>query len=149
MKNIRIIFIGLLLFVGIVFSLGFSYSYSNRGVHYENVRYSDNVTFYGVDDVNFHYSADLSKVGDSYELIFDVVNDNDVDMVISECSYHEDDPYLTYQLTYLDGKIVKEGDVLEKNDTKTLKYIVTYQSPLLDGEYELDSSFHIHYDQKI
>ena len=54
-KYFHIVLFGLLLFVGVLFSLGSSYAYSNLGVHYENVRYSDNVTFYGVDDLNFHY----------------------------------------------------------------------------------------------
>ena len=125
-KYFHILFFGWLWLVGVLFSLGSSYAYSNPGVHYENVRYSDNVTFYGVDDLNFHYSANLDRVGDSYELIFDVINDSGVDMMISECFYHEDDPYISYQLTYLDGKKVEEGDVLKKDTMKTLKYMVTY-----------------------
>lgn len=148
-KYIRVLLIIIVAVLGIVFSLGSSYAYSGKGIYYDNVRYSDNVTFYGVDGLNLGFNADLAYLGDSYEVIFDVVNDNNVDMVITDASVHEDDPYISYELTYLDGEKVQVGDILEKNDIKTLKYVVTYVNPVLEDGYEIDSSFNIQYDQKI
>lgn len=148
-KYIRVVLFSIIAVFGIAMSLGSSYAYSDKGVYYDNVRYSDNVTFYGVDGLNLGFDAALADLGDSYEVIFDVVNDNDVDMVITDTTVKEDDPYITYELTYLDGKKVQVGDVLEKNNTKTLKYVVTYVNPVLVDNYQIDSSFNIQYDQKI
>ena len=148
-RYMRVGIIGILLLFGVLFSLGSSYGYNAKGIYYDNVRYSDNVHFYGVEGLNISYSADLSKLGDSYELVFDVVNDSGVDVVITDCVYHEEDPYIHYELTYVDGAKIQEGDLLQKDDVKTIRYVVTYQNPVMDDEYEVDSSFHILYEQKI
>ena len=147
-KYIRIGIIGIFLLFIMLFSLGSSYAYSNKGIYYDNVKYSDNVTFYGVDGLNLKYSGDLNQVGDSYELTFDVCNDSDVVMMITDLNTN-DDPYVTYKLTYLDGSKIKVGDTLNKGEVKTLHYVVTYENPVLEDNYEVDSSFHIQYDQKI
>ncbi len=148
-KFIRIGIVGILLLFGIVSSLGSSYSYSNKGIYYDNVKYSDNVDFYGVNGTDLKFNGNLSNVGDSYFLTFDVVNDSDADMIITDYLLNEEDPYITYQLTYIDGKKVKEGDILEKGKIKTLHYVVKYENPVLEDNYEVDSSFQIQYDQKI
>ena len=148
-KYIRIGIVGILLLFGVISSLGSSYSYSNKGIYYDNVKYSDNVDFYGVDGTDLKFNGNLSTVGDSYFLTFDVVNDSDVDMIITDYLLNEDDPYIKYELTYIDGNKVKTGDILKKNTTKTLHYVVKYENPVLEDTYEVDSSFHIQYDQKI
>ena len=148
-KYIRGIFVVFLAFFGIILSLGSSHAYSSKGIYYDNVSYTDNVTFYGVDGLNINYSAEMSKVGDYYLLTFDVVNDSGVDVFISDCSYHDDDPYIQYELAYLSGDKIQVGDTLEKNEVKTIQYKVTYLNPIMDDEYEVDSSFQIQFDQKI
>ena len=148
-KYIRVGIVSILISLGLIFSLGASSAHEAKGIYYDNVKYSDNVDFYGVDGLNLAYTGNLNNVGDSYELTFDVVNDSGVDMIITDCAYHLDDPYIDYQLTYIDGNTVKEGDILEKDSTKTLHYVVTYKNPVLEDNYEVDSSFNIQYDQKI
>ena len=148
-KYIRIGIVGILLLFGIISSLGSSYSYSNKGIYYDNVKYSDNVDFYGVDGTDLKFNGNLSNVGDSYYLTFDVVNDSDVDMVITDYLLNEEDPYINYELTYLNGDKVEIGDILEKGKVKTLHYVVEYENPILEDTYEVDSSFQINYNQKI
>ena len=148
-KYIRIGFVGILLFFGMVMTLGSSNAYENNGIYYDNVEYSDNVTFYGVEGLNLNYSAQMEKVGDSYELVFDVVNDSGVNVQITDTMIHQDDPYIHYQLTYADGNEIQDGDVLLKGESKKLRYVVCYENPIMTDEYEVDSSFQIHFEQKI
>ncbi len=147
-KYIQIGIVSILIFLGVIFSLGASSAHEAKGIYYDNVKYSDNVHFYGVDGLNLKYSGDLAVVGDSYELTFDVVNDSGVDMIITDY-YYNDDPYIKYELSYIDGSTVKTGDILEKDSIKTLRYVVTYENEVLEDNYVIDSSFNIHYDQKV
>ena len=47
--------------------------YPKSVIYYDNFQYTDNVLFYGVDGLNVQYEGELSYLGDSYELSFDVV----------------------------------------------------------------------------
>ena len=122
---------------------------NHRGVYYDNFKYTDNVNFNGSEGLNIDYSAELKQVGDYYELVFDVINDSDVDVEVSNCDYNDDDKYIDYYLAYADGKEINEGDILKKGESKKLKYRVLYKNSITEDNYEFDSSFSIRYEQKI
>ena len=148
-KYMNVIVVGALLLFGVLFD---SFSVENqkslKGIYYDHVTYSDNVHFQGVDGLSLNYTADLSYLGDSYEITFDVINDTSVDIEISDYMIH-DDPYIDYQLSYHDGKEIHLGDIIKKGESKTLKYIVYYKNPILEDSYQFDSSFQISYEQLV
>ena len=147
-KYIKIGFAGILMFFGLIMSLGSSKAYSEQGIYYDNVVYTDNVEFYGVDGLNLQYSAQMEKVGDSYELLFDVINDSSVDVEIVSLDLHQEDPYIQYNLSYEDGTAIQEGDTFLKGESRRVRYYVLYEHPVLEDEYQVDSSFQIHFEQK-
>lgn len=147
-KYIRMGFLGILLVFGLIMTLGSSNAYENKGIYYDNVSYTDNVTFYGVDGVNLDYSAEMNKVGDSYSLTFDVVNDSGVNVKITDTMIHQEDPYIHYELCYEDGTPIQIGDTLLKGESKRVQYTALYENPVMTDEYEVDSSFQIHFEQK-
>ena len=120
---------------------------NNKGVYYDNFKYTDNVIFNGSDGLNIDYTANLNRVGDYYEIAFDVINDSSVDVEISDCSYHDDDSYIDYELTYSDGKAIHEGDILKQGEKKQLKYRVLYKKQIEEDNYQFDSSFSLGYEQ--
>ena len=147
-KYIRMVIVGVLLLLGI-HSLESVSKFDSQGIYYDHVRYSDNVTFYGVDGLNLKYSANLSYVGDSYELFFDVVNDSGVDVVIQDILYSKEDPYIHYELTYQDGSMIQDGNLLQMGESKTIHYKVIYQEPIQEESYQFDSGFSLQFEQKI
>lgn len=150
MKYIEMILVGLsLAYVTVLGDFKMTEKSNNnvKGIYYDNFHYTDNVEFYGSDGLNIQYSGELSIPGDFYELTFDVVNETDVDVEITDCFYQESDEFLDFQLTYENGKEVKVGDILKKGEIKQLKYKVLYQKFIETEEYEFDSSFNIHYEQ--
>ena len=120
---------------------------NHQGIYYDNFNYTDNVIFKGSTGQNIDYTAQLTNVGDYYEISFDVINDSSVDVKISNCVYHQDDPYINYQLTYEDGKSINEGDILKQGESKTVKYRVLYKNQIVEDSYQFDTSFSIGYEQ--
>lgn len=119
--------------------------YSKSVIYYDNFQYTDNVLFYGVDGLNVQYEGELSYLGDSYELSFDVVNLSNIDVGISDLVLQNQDPYLEYSLTYEDGDNVVIGDTLKAGEKRRIKYQVLWKNPIDIDDYELDSSFYIDY----
>ena len=97
--------------------------------------------------LSLQYAGQLSTPGDFYELSFDIVNDSEVDVEVSKCTYQTSDYYIDYQLTYDDGKDILVGDILEKGEKKRVKYRVLYKNRIDSNYYEFDSSFHLNYEQ--
>lgn len=120
-----------------------------RGIYYDNFSYSDNVIFKGSDGENIDYSAQLEKVGDYYDLSFDIINDTDVDVKVTDCVYNKEDPYIEYELLYSNGKEIKKGDILKSGDSIGVKYHVLYKNQIKEMSYDIDSGFSISYDQVI
>lgn len=139
--------VGILLLFGILVDIDFDNNKSKEGLHYENINYSDNVSFHQIGGLDFEYYAELKTPGDSYYIDFDFVNDSDVDMKISELNYPKNDPYVSYQLTYRDGRFVKSGDIIKKGKSVGLTYVVSYNNEIKQEEYLFDSYFHIQYEQ--
>lgn len=147
-KYIRFVVVSILLLFGVHY-MDTRNGFDSNELYYDNVRYSDNVDFYGVEGTNLRYSGNLSGVGDFYELYFDVVNHTGVDVVVQDSIYHEDDSYIHYELSYEDGSIIQPGDLLKSGESKTIHYKVLYQKPIQDDSYQLDSSFSIQFEQNL
>ncbi len=120
-------------------------NYAKTKVYYDNFQYTDNVLFYGIDDLNVQYSGELSYLGDFYELSFDVINSSDMDVAISDVVLHDQDSYLEYSLSYDNGESIMIGDILKSGEKKRIKYHVLWKNPIDSDDYELDSSFYIDY----
>ncbi len=147
-KYFKIGVIGLFILIGICFH-GSIEEKDYKGIYYDHVSYSDNVSFYGIDGLSINYSANLSQLGESYELYFDVVNDSSVDVEIANYFVHKDDPYVEYQLSYGNGNTIQLGDIIKQGESKQLKYKVQYKNPIIEEDYQFDSSFQIQYEQII
>ena len=150
MKYLEVIVVGILFVGGILFhNFTGDTNALNKGIYYDNVNYTDNVTFNRVDGLNIDYEAELNVPGDFYELNFDVVNSTKYDVEIADYIYNESDKYITYELCYADGKKIKNGDIIKAGETKKLKYKVSYVNPIEDNNYTFDTSFTIQYEQAI
>ncbi len=153
MKYLKMIMVGLGVMGSIIFG---DFSVTERAtakvvndIYYDNVKYSDNVEFYGVDGLNIRYLGELIAPGDSYEISFDVVNGASVDVAIAQCDYKKNDRFVEFHLTYDNGDDVSVGDILKKGERKRLKYVVYYKNMIDQESYEFDSSFHISYEQAL
>lgn len=150
MKYLDMAIVGILFVGGILFN-NFSSDTNalNKGVYYDNVKYTDNVVFNSVDGLNIDYQAKLTNPGDFYELDFDVVNSTRHDIQIADYMYNEDDEYITYELCYADGTKIKNGDIIKAGKSKKLKYKVSYVNPIKEDNYNFDTTFAIQYEQAI
>ena len=149
-KYLEFIVIGVLLSLFVFFqSFSVQSKSTNMGVYYQNVKGSDNVELNDVSGLNLDYSASLRGVGDSFDLYFEVVNSNDVDMVIDNYVLHEDDDYIQYELTYQDGSIIKQGDIIKSGEVKKIHYQVKYVKQIEKDDYTFDTSFTINYEQAL
>ena len=149
-KNIESIIITLLLLFGCgyhAFNMDEKESY--KGIYYDNLNYTDNVTINSLKGIELDYDASLNKVGDYFEIKFDVVNDSGVDVEISDLLVHENDEYINYDLTYSNGQKINNGDILKKGSKKKLKYKVSYLNNINQTGYTFDSEFSINYSQVI
>ena len=144
------IIVGILFIGGILFNnFNSDTNALNKGVYYDNVKYTDNVTFNKVDGLNIDYSAELGVPGDYYELEFDVVNSTKYNIEIADLIYNDDDNYITYELSYANGNEIKNGDIIKAGEFKKLKYKVSYVNPVKEDNYTFDTSFFIQYEQAI
>lgn len=80
--------------------------------------------------------------GDTASYYFDVVNDSNIDAVVTSIDYTEPKCYtlnvgdlldydgicenFDYAITYLNGSVINEGDIIKKNSRKTLKITMQY-----------------------
>ncbi len=95
-----------------------------------------------------NYSVKLTQPGDEVVYTFDVVNDGTIDAELGTYTFAqptitgtgaaaENDAKivknnLVYTLTYADGTAVKEGDVLNKENSKNLKLTIGYSKTATD-----------------
>lgn len=151
MKYLRILLVVLLVVIGIGYRTFATDAKSDlkKGIYYDNIEYSDNVIFNSVDGTNLDYNAELNMPGDYYELSFDIMNSTKYDVEITDYTYNQGDKYIGYELTYEDGKEVKNGDVIKKGHSKRLKYKVVYKNYIDEENYTFDTSFYISYEQII
>lgn len=120
-----------------------------NSVHYTNIEASDNVSVKKVDGLNIDYDADLEYPGDSYEVVFDIVNSSGVDMLIANCTWAEDTKFVDYDLRYVeDGKKLEKGDLIKKGETRKVVYKVTYKDDVISNEdVKINTGFAINFEQ--
>ena len=145
----RILFGGLLVIGIYTNSLAMDSKAKTADIYYDNFQYTDNVTLHKVSGIDVDYSADLTHVGDYYEITFDVINKSDFDVKVADYYCPKDDDYIKYDFSYLDGSKITDGDVLKKGEFKRFKYKVSYVNLVIEDNYTFDSSFSIHYEQKL
>lgn len=149
-KYLGKILIGGLIIIGIYAnSLTMDSKAKTANIYYDNFKYTDNVEFHKAAGQNIDYSADLTNVGDSYEISFDIINKSDFDVKIVDYYCPKNDNYINYELTYNNGKIISQDDILKKGESKRFKYKVSYVNLVTEDNYTFDSSFSIQYEQKI
>ncbi len=149
-KYLDLVIVGVLVVVGVFFqTFRTDAKTTNQGMYYENVRCSDNVELKSVSGMNLDYSASLEGVGDSFDLYFDVVNSNDVDMMLDNYVLQDSDAYITYELYYQDGSKIRPGDIIKSGESKKIHYIVSYVNLIEEDDYTFDTSFTINYEQAI
>ena len=149
-KYLDFVVVGVLLTLGVFFqSFTVQSKVENKGMYYQNVECSDNVILKKVSGLDLDYSASFEQVGDSFDLFFEVVNSNEVDMKISDLLLQEDDSYIQYVLTYQDGSFIKNGDIIKSGEIKKIHYQVKYVHPIDVMDYTFDTSFHINYEQAL
>ncbi|MBR1936510.1 MAG: hypothetical protein IJ842_02320 [Bacilli bacterium] len=145
MKKTWYIVCGVLIFIG-VFYLIYQNTSSDDLKKTINV-YFDDLAVSVVGDTNYtkptidntvmnNYFINFNKKNDSINYEFTVVNDGNVSMKLADMVYDfsYDKSQVQYELSYLDGSVVKKGDVLAPNTSKRM--ILKY-SNLSDREIEL------------
>ena len=150
MKDIKVMLVGLLALIGVGYRSFAAETDTNLkgGIYYDNIEYTDNVVFNGVDGVNLDYNASFTTPGEYYELYFDIVNSTKYDIEISEYLCNDDDRHIDYELVYEDGSMINTGDIIEKGQSKRIKYRVLYKEAIKQEEdYKFDTSFSILYEQ--
>ena len=147
-KNMETIIISLLLIFGIGYNIfNMENKTSTKGIYYDNLKYTDNVKINKVEGVDLDYNANFAKVGDYFEINFDIINDSNVDVKISDLLVNEDDQFINYKLTYNNGKKIKTGDILKKGEKKNLTYKVSYLNKIDEDNYTFDTGFNMNFEQ--
>lgn len=113
------------------------YGYQDRGdsfinVSYENVEVNSdsvqNVT--NVDEGNIDFDIALENPGDFYEVTFDLVNNSQKDYFIAKIDKgsltEEQQKYIDYDISYNDGTLLKEQDVIKGNSKEKIKVRISY-----------------------
>lgn len=80
------------------------------------------------------YSVNLSVPGDFYEFCVDIVNAGNIDSMVDEIDENiltkEQEKFLAYEVTYLDGTKVEKKDLLKAGTTVTLKIKLEFKKDI-------------------
>ena len=110
-------------------------------IHFENV----NITEGSVEAIKeaiianeaatlVEYEIELSKPGDFYEFTVDAVNKGSLDAILNSVlltGVEDNEQYVSYSVTYLDGTEILVGDDLKSNTEKTYKVRVEYKKDIV------------------
>lgn len=152
----------LLLFI----SIGYSLVSSNLVINgVTNIRRSEwNVHFSNVNVTNgneltvipptinntgtiVNFSVNLDNVDDKYEFVVEVYNEGTIDAKVLDCVKigltQEQEQYVNYNVTYLDGSSINEGDVLNAGEKKKIKVSVEYLQLLPLDENDLTNNYEV------
>lgn len=79
-------------------------------------------------DNNLSLEVELSKEKEFYEFTIDIENSGTLNAKLETINLGIDNPknILKYQVVYLDGTPLKQGDILASNSTKAIKIRVDY-----------------------
>ena len=99
-------------------------------IKFENIKVTEGSTKGNVSlkDNNLKMDVTLKKENEFYEFTFDVVNSGALNATLSEYNLKTHNPkdILKYKVTYLDGTEIKENDILNAKDKKTIKVRIEY-----------------------
>ena len=152
----------LLLFI----SIGYSLVSSNLVINgVTNIRRSEwNVHFSNVNVTNgseltvvpptinntgtiVNFSVNLDNVDDKYEFVVEVYNEGTIDAKVLDCVKigltQEQEQYVNYNVTYLDGSSINEGDVLNAGEKKKIKVSVEYLQLMPINEDDLTDMYEV------
>lgn len=152
----------LLLFI----SIGYSLVSSNLVINgVTNIRRSEwNVHFSNVNVTNgneltvvpptinntgtiVNFSVNLDNVDDKYEFVVEVYNEGTIDAKVLDCVKigltQEQEQYVNYNVTYLDGSSINEGDVLNAGEKKKIKVSVEYLQLMPINEDDLTNNYEV------
>ena len=139
-----------LLLILLIISVGYSYLSSNLSiiglggtgkiawdVHFENVVEDRENNIIAVtpakvaeNSTKISFDVELILPGDKYGFDVDITNDGTIDAMIGSLSIYgvsfEQENYLTFSVTYADGKPLKEKDLLKAGETKTIHLEISY-----------------------
>ena len=105
-------------------------------VHFENLVNENASLEATIDDskTTVNYTVTLDKPGDSYEFIVDVVNDGTLDAMVSSVINtiltEEQQKYLEYNVTDLEGNLLQEKEGLSSGDKKSIKITLNYKDDI-------------------
>ena len=126
---------------------------SNLDIEYTNViSTSKNGTATLDNTTGVSFTANLEKPGDTFEFTVDMVNksnmDAKVDQVVMTELTEQQQRYLSYNVTYVDGNTITTNDVIKSGETKTLKITLDYKyditaDDLPTEDENIDLSFNI------
>ena len=162
-KNYVIFFIIILL---LFISIGYSLVSSNLIINgITNIRRSEwNVHFSNVNVTNgneltvvpptinntgtiVNFSVNLDNVDDKYEFVVEVYNEGTIDAKGLDCVKigltQEQEQYVNYNVTYLDGSSINEGDVLNAGEKKKIKVSVEYLQLMPFNENDLTNNYEV------
>ena len=162
-KNYVIFFIIILL---LFISIGYSLVSSNLIINgITNIRRSEwNVHFSNVNVTNgneltvvpptinntgtiVNFSVNLDNVDDKYEFVVEVYNEGTIDAKVLDCVKigltQEQEQYVNYNVTYLDGSSINEGDVLNAGEKKKIKVSVEYLQLMPFNENDLTNNYEV------
>ena len=163
MKNIRGLYnikkLYLILGFGLILLLGIGYavlnttlningvaliSKSNWDVHFENIVISEgNITpttppTISDSSTEVSFVVPLSKPGDNYSFLVDIVNDGSFDARLSEILKtgvtSENEKYLIFDIKYSDGQLIGVNDALRSKSKKTILVTVGYNREITNDE---------------
>ena len=162
-KNYVIFFIIILL---LFISIGYSLVSSNLVINgVTNIRRSEwNVHFSNVNVTNgseltvvpptinntgtiVNFSVNLDNVDDKYEFVVEVYNEGTIDAKVLDCVKigltQEQEQYVNYNVTYLDGSSINEGDVLNAGEKKKIRVSVEYLQLMPINEDDLTDMYEV------
>jgi len=91
------------------------------------------------------FSINLNKIDDYYELVADVYNEGTIDAKVTDCQKiglsSEQEEYIEYNITYLDGSPINEGDILRAGEREKIKVNVKYLKLLPINEDDLNDLY--------
>ncbi len=132
------LFILTIIFIASLLSIKFFYKINNEQLdtnYLWNIKFNNIIVEEGsqegkIDftDNNLTLEVELSKVKEYYEFTIDIENSGTLNAKLDTINLAIDNPknILTYQVTYLDGTTIKQGDIIESQSKKNIKVRIDY-----------------------
>lgn len=114
---------------------------SKWDLHFENIEIVNGSvnaiqepTIIGSSNSEIVYSVNLATPGEFFEFTVDVVNGGNLDAMVSDVNNHmltaEQEKYLSYKATYIDGTEVNINDLLKAGSTDKLRIRLEFKKDI-------------------